>query len=249
MPVFYETPVLSAVSLIFNLGQGDAMELKSYKEVLNSGDVALAVKTDGRRFSFNDGGKSETGCWPLDLSKRINKVVVFHSGEDGNVYIGDYDSSIAAQEFPGKYHLLFVNSRLAGRSVVSWTTFTDGQSPGYSRIYLNGSASAVVPAGKPKPDRKTVTTTVFERDEDVRAWVLGVAAGQCELCGNKPFLALDGAPYLEVHHVKRLSDEGSDTVTNTVAICAACHRELHYGIDQAAKREELYRRVTRLLRE
>ncbi|WP_342542729.1 HNH endonuclease signature motif containing protein [Paenisporosarcina sp. FSL H8-0542] len=36
-------------------------------------------------------------------------------------------------------------------------------------------------------------------------------------------------PYLEVHHIKRLADNGEDSVENAIAVCPNCHRELHFG--------------------
>ena len=36
-------------------------------------------------------------------------------------------------------------------------------------------------------------------------------------------------PFLEVHHVKSLSDGGEDTLDNVIALCPNCHREKHYG--------------------
>ena len=44
-----------------------------------------------------------------------------------------------------------------------------------------------------------------------------------------PFLKINGARYLEVHHLKRLADGGSDTIENAVAVCPNCHRELHFN--------------------
>ncbi len=45
---------------------------------------------------------------------------------------------------------------------------------------------------------------------------------------NVVFEREDGSP-LEVHHVIRLADGGSDTINNSVALCPNCHRELHFG--------------------
>lgn len=81
------------------------------------------------------------------------------------------------------------------------------------------------------PTKRTVLTTVHERDPDVVAEVLDRAGGRCEKCRSPaPFArASDGSPYLEVHHKKRLADGGLDTVDNAVALCPNCHREEHYG--------------------
>ncbi len=45
---------------------------------------------------------------------------------------------------------------------------------------------------------------------------------------NEVFEREDGSP-LEVHHVIRPADGGSDTINNSVALCHNCHRELHFG--------------------
>ncbi len=81
------------------------------------------------------------------------------------------------------------------------------------------------------PERIEVYTTAFLRNAHVIVEVLKRANGICELCKQKaPFLKRrDGTPYLEVHHWKRLSDGGEDTIENAAALCPNCHREAHYG--------------------
>jgi predicted HNH restriction endonuclease len=81
------------------------------------------------------------------------------------------------------------------------------------------------------PDTYEITTKAFKRNADVIAEVLIRANGFCEKCGKEaPFKrATDGTPYLEVHHIKRLADNGEDTVENALAVCPNCHRELHFG--------------------
>ncbi|WP_306234570.1 HNH endonuclease [Burkholderia pseudomallei] len=55
--------------------------------------------------------------------------------------------------------------------------------------------------------------------------------------------------FLEVHHLRKLADGGSDMVTNAVAVCPNCHRRLHFSKDACAYRETLYGKVTELVRE
>ena len=49
--------------------------------------------------------------------------------------------------------------------------------------------------------------------------------------------------------MKRLSDGGSDTVTNVVALCPNCHREIHYGINSSLLVDQIYKYVKRLIKE
>lgn len=82
-----------------------------------------------------------------------------------------------------------------------------------------------------KPQKKTTSVVVYDRNPHVIAWVLDRAAGHCELCqAPAPFArASNGKPYLEVHHRVRLADGGDDTIENAVAVCPNCHRRSHYG--------------------
>ncbi|MCP8465506.1 HNH endonuclease [Pseudomonas sp. ZM23] len=106
------------------------------------------------------------------------------------------------------------------------------------------------PKGNASPTTSTSTITQYQRDPLVKAWVLKEANGTCERCAQPaPFKTVEGDPFLEVHHVRKLADKGSDSVTNAVAICPNCHRELHYGQDAKRLIDELYQNVTRLIRE
>ena len=74
----------------------------------------------------------------------------------------------------------------------------------------------------------------------VKAYVLRRAGGICELTGEPaPFLTKDGQPYLEVHHIRRLSDGGLDHPVNCAAISPTAHREIHHGAEGAKLDEQL----------
>ena len=106
------------------------------------------------------------------------------------------------------------------------------------------------PAGHLKPKMVLIQTHGYQRDAQVIAYVLQQSKDKCELCKKPgPFAGEDGTPFLEVHHVKPLADEGSDTAKNAVAVCPNCHRSLHHASDAERRREKLYRQVKRLVRE
>jgi hypothetical protein len=83
----------------------------------------------------------------------------------------------------------------------------------------------------PKPAVRFVMTRVFDRNPDVVAQVLIRAHGNCEGCGQyAPFNSkATREPYLEVHHVVKLAENGDDTVENAIALFPNCHRHRHYG--------------------
>lgn len=105
------------------------------------------------------------------------------------------------------------------------------------------------PAGVKKPRVRAAVVVHYDRETSVRSWVLRAAKGRCECCRKKaPFRTAEG-PYLEVHHVREIANGGSDTPSNTVAICPNCHRELHFGVDREDVKIRLYSTVSRLVRE
>jgi 5-methylcytosine-specific restriction protein A len=105
------------------------------------------------------------------------------------------------------------------------------------------------PGGNPYPKSRRVPVTQFRRNATVKAWVLRQAGGICESCEKPaPFNGADGRPYLELHYVRQLAEGGPDTVSNAVALCPNCHREIHYGASAQALMAWLYDNVGRLIR-
>lgn len=109
---------------------------------------------------------------------------------------------------------------------------------------------ARLPIGNRTPVTESREARVYERDPEVKGWVLDAAKGTCESCGQAaPFLTVDNEPFLEVHHVRHLADGGSDTIANAVAVCPNCHRALHFAADRQSLVSRLFKRVARLVRE
>jgi len=79
---------------------------------------------------------------------------------------------------------------------------------------------------------KQVSKTTFIRSEAIRFYALKRASGICEGCNSAaPFQGKHG-PFLEVHHLTRLSDGGPDHPKNVIAICPNCHRRAHFSKDR-----------------
>ena len=73
--------------------------------------------------------------------------------------------------------------------------------------------SLLPPPGSHIVQRVEANIIRFARDPNVIAYVLRQANGMCEMCGGPaPFTDLNGAPFLEVHHVRPLAEGGPDTV-------------------------------------
>jgi 5-methylcytosine-specific restriction enzyme A len=81
------------------------------------------------------------------------------------------------------------------------------------------------------PERKSAIT-VRKRSKRVKEYVLARANGICEGCNQgAPFFTTNGRPYLETHHIRRLSDGGYDKPEWVTAVCPNCHMRAHYAED------------------
>ncbi len=84
----------------------------------------------------------------------------------------------------------------------------------------------------------------YERSKAVRDYVLARADGVCESCERPaPFMRKDGSPYLEPHHIRRVSDGGPDHPSWVAAICPNCHREIHHGKNGTAINDNLGKKI------
>jgi 5-methylcytosine-specific restriction protein A len=95
--------------------------------------------------------------------------------------------------------------------------------------------------------RKMGFRNIYQRSADVRAYVLARANGSCEGCEKPaPFMRADGTPYLEPHHIRRVSDGGPDDPAFVIALCPNCHRFVHAGKDGPDYNAQLLARMSQL---
>lgn len=99
-------------------------------------------------------------------------------------------------------------------------------------------------AAAPAQTKAASATNLYVRSRDVRDYVLARADGTCEGCGEAaPFQTASGRPYLEAHHIRRLSDGGPDDPKFVAGVCPNCHRRAHYAEDQVTFNSELKGKV------
>ena len=78
------------------------------------------------------------------------------------------------------------------------------------------------------------------RSKQVKVYALKRANGICELCNSEaPFKTESGVPFLEVHHIHKLADDGPDLPGNVCGLCPNCHREAHYGVNRQHIKDRL----------
>lgn len=93
-----------------------------------------------------------------------------------------------------------------------------------------------------------VVSELYVRDPKVKQYTLKRANGICDLCNKEaPFVNSKGEPYLESHHVVSLSDNGKDSIVNTVALCPNCHRKMHYAKDKKKDLNKLKEKLNKYI--
>jgi hypothetical protein len=83
-------------------------------------------------------------------------------------------------------------------------------------------------------------TVVRYRSRAIRIYAVRRANGRCEACdAPAPFITPQGHPYLESHHITRVSDGGPDHPQAVIALCPNCHRRAHYSVDAHTFKQQL----------
>ena len=120
-------------------------------------------------------------------------------------------------------------------------------SPSIQESPLKTQRKAAYDASVDKVTVSTTTTTVRKRDKRIHAYALERSKGICEACENPaPFETRNGTPYLEVHHITALSEDGADHPINVAAICPNCHRRTEKSKDKDEFNEVLRTRVAQI---
>lgn len=98
-----------------------------------------------------------------------------------------------------------------------------------------------------KPSSREIAANTYQRSAAVKLYALTRAAGVCEGCGvSAPFMTAQGRPYLEVHHINKLSDGGPDHPGHVIALCPNCHRRAHYADDSIWFNSEISKLVKKI---
>lgn len=107
---------------------------------------------------------------------------------------------------------------------------------------------ALQAANPPQVDSaRTALVNVRTRSRAVRDYVLARSGGHCESCGEKaPFFTAVGQPYLEAHHIHKLSDGGPDHPASVAALCPNCHRRAHLGADSVELNDFLEKKIKKI---
>lgn len=143
-------------------------------------------------------------------------------------YVGEYEVDRIQEveledrngEFRDAFHFIL--------RPVGGTTVEEIDDSSLESLFESAKASASGTTGGSSTRATTVTQRT--RSEPVKRFALRHADGVCQGCGeDAPFKKPNGGPFLEVHHLYRLSDKGLDDPENVIALCPNCHRRRHEG--------------------
>jgi 5-methylcytosine-specific restriction protein A len=141
-------------------------------------------------------------------------------------YLGHHEEQRADRDGQPRKALIF---HLGSVAAVAASPQPPGPLPRKSSLAALRSAALEGAGAGASVEQRLVN--VARRAEAIRRYALARADGVCEACrAAAPFMARTG-PFLEVHHVVRLSDGGPDHPAHVVAVCPNCHRRAHHSVD------------------
>jgi 5-methylcytosine-specific restriction enzyme A len=138
-----------------------------------------------------------------------------------------------APDLDGKMRSAIVFQLLPLDSFHEMVRVQDGIDDQFARLSMGElRRRAIEEAHEPSLPRES-KQAAYSRSAAVRIYILGRAAGTCEACEKPaPFLTPAGQPYLEPHHIRRLSDGGPDHPEWVAGVCPNCHCRAHYSDDK-----------------
>ena len=117
--------------------------------------------------------------------------------------------------------------------------FSEAEAKEIERLTKEGWTAAEI--GNSAPSIQYRTIKQHDRIPTVSAIAKLRAGFKCEIhgCDYEPFIGIYNLPYVEVHHIKRLADDGEDTLKNVACLCPKHHREIHFGLNKERLKEIL----------
>jgi 5-methylcytosine-specific restriction enzyme A len=218
--------------------------------------VFLFSSPTGEQYGYHDGwtddgvylytGEGQAGDMEF---VRGNQAVRDHAAEGRDLYLFESPGNRDGCRYVGQFHCAGWETRVAPdtagspRRVIVFHLLPEGDAKAVEPVaqgktqapdtavpleeLRRRALSAVSPGERPPREARR---TYYERSAAVRDYVLARAGGVCEACRRPaPFCRPGGTPYLEPHHIRRLSDGGPDHPRWVGAVCPACHAEVHHG--------------------
>lgn len=140
-------------------------------------------------------------------------------------YLGDFIGSTFTYEEldpqqPGYKVFRFILTPVSAADLDSLTEAGDTDVNEFA-----GDASPSVP-----PERRQVVQAIIARNRKLVGKAKKDADYRCQRCDNESgWLTSEGKPYVEVHHIIPLGENGFDDLRNMIVLCVNCHKMLHHA--------------------
>lgn len=174
--------------------------------------------------AYKDKGKDDGGIGDYVIWKDILKMgaekqnnIIFVTGNEKADW---FHQSMGAKIYP-RYELLHEFKEFTGGKDIYFISLSD-------LIELFSENHEIV------DNIRSVERLKFDRSNlQIRAQAILNAGSKCQLChidvsldGNK------GLTFLEIHHIKSLSNGGGDNLHNIIVLCPNCHKIIHKRIKE-----------------
>ena len=96
--------------------------------LLQPGETAVAVFTDGTYLHINADGSGTSGKWKMDAERTASRVIIYKKNGRGRnrtneIYLARFHGSKSSDE-EGRRTILFSGATLAGVTEEKWTVFS-----------------------------------------------------------------------------------------------------------------------------
>ena len=104
------------------------------QELLQPGETALCVLTDGRNFTINPDGSGSTGFWKVDPTHQVDCVIVFREEQRDNQSVVELfrarHDGVKGPNEDNRYTVRLLDIKLMGCTKRRWQGFVGhGQNP------------------------------------------------------------------------------------------------------------------------
>ena len=98
-------------------------------DLLQPGETALVVFTDGRHFLQYQDGSGQSGNWKVDPNRRVDRVIVYMRVAWRNeIYLAHHAGTTLSPE-PGRRIVQLKGFEAAGATPENWRDFADAYGP------------------------------------------------------------------------------------------------------------------------
>lgn len=179
----------------------------------------------------------------LHLFKETEKRYVKYIGQ--MLYSGHYTTECEDKDGENRRCIIFKLLPMADISILDGSDEVKRIDEDYDNKTLLELRELAREKAVEKVDEIEIKTVFRQRSLAIKKYALKRAQGDCEYCGTKaPFMTKKGSPYLEVHHILKLSDDGPDDPNYVASLCPNCHRAAHHSTESGLINEKIIKIIT-----